>query len=102
MAKKVEYLDLKSIILQKIKDNGGWVNAHAHIDRAYTVTKENYSLIDASISEKWHLNDEIKRNSTVDDIYTRMAKATEWMIEQGVTVFGTFIDVDHVIEESSL
>lgn len=99
---KVPYLDLKTELLKKIKKNGGWVNAHAHFDRAYTITKENLHLIDATIAEKWHLNDGIKRNSSVDAIYDRMAYATERMIEQGVTAVGTFIDVDEVVKDKSI
>ncbi len=102
MANKVDYLDLKKILLQKIKENGGWVNSHAHIDRAYTVTEDNFHLIDASIAEKWRLNDDIKRRSSVDDIYDRMAKAVEWMISQGAYALGTFIDVDEVIKDKSI
>lgn len=93
---------MKQDILEKIKKNGGWSNTHAHIDRAYTITKENFHLIDASLSEKWNLNDEIKRNSTVDDIYNRMSQAVESMIDQGVTTLGTFIDVDDVIQDKSI
>jgi cytosine deaminase len=102
MNKKVAYLNLKVEILKKIKAKGGWVNAHAHIDRAYTITKENFHLIDAPIEEKWHLNDEIKRNSSVDDIFNRMALSVEWMIEQGVTSLGTFIDVDEIVQDKSI
>jgi cytosine/creatinine deaminase len=102
MKHTVPYYDLKKELLQKIKKNGGWTNAHAHIDRAYTITKENFHLIDATIAEKWHLNDEIKRKSTVDDIYDRMAQTVESMIEQGVTALGTFIDVDEVVQDKSI
>ncbi len=40
------------------------------------------------------LNDELRKNSTVDQIYDRMAKAVERLLEQGVSALGTFIDVD--------
>lgn len=102
MHKKVDYLDLKSVILQKIKENGGWVNAHAHIDRAYTITQENFHLTNATLQEKWDLNDDLKRSSSVDDIYDRMALAIENMIGQGVTALGTFIDVDYLIEDKAI
>lgn len=102
MISKVPYFDVKQEILARIKKNGGWSNTHAHIDRAYTITKENFHLINATIAEKWHLNDEIKRNSTVDDIYDRMVLAVESMIEQGVTTLGTFIDVDEAVEDKAI
>src|SRR6266480_1416461 len=90
--KKIPYLDLKEIILQKIKKNGGWVNAHAHIDRAYTVTEELFKLANKHRHEKWLLNVELRRSSTVPKIYDRMCAATEVLSSQGVTVIGTFID----------
>lgn len=102
IVKQIRYYDLKSEILQKIKENGGWVNAHAHIDRAYTLAKENFHLTNATLQEKWYLSDDIKRNSSVDDIYNRMAFAIERMLEQGVQAIGTFIDVDEVTEDKAI
>ncbi|HZE87445.1 MAG TPA: amidohydrolase family protein [Methylomirabilota bacterium] len=102
MVKKVSYLDLKSEILQKIKKNGGWVNAHAHLDRAYSLTKENYHFTAATLQEKWNLNDELKLQSSVDDIYDRMALGVERMLKQDVRVLGTFIDVDNKIQDKAI
>ena len=81
---------------------GGWVNCHAHIDRAYTLTPSNFKLYQSPLSVKWGLVDEIKRNSTVSDVYDRMAQAVENMLEQGVTALGTFIDVDEVIWDKAI
>lgn len=102
MNKKFEYLDLKEEILQKIKENGGWVNAHAHFDRAYTITKENYHYAKATLQEKWELNNQLKQSSTVDDIYNRMAQGIETMLAQGVSAVGTFIDVDAYIKDKAI
>jgi cytosine deaminase len=102
MANKVPYLDLKQEILQKIKKNGGWVNAHAHFDRAFTINKENFRHVNATLQEKWNLNDDLKRNSTVDTIYDRMAQSIELMLEQGVQAVGTFIDVDDRIQDKAI
>jgi cytosine/creatinine deaminase len=102
MTNKVPYLDLKAELLQKIKENGGWVNAHAHFDRAFTITKDNFKYKDATLQEKWNLVDEVKVKSTVDDIYNRMAQSMELMLEQGVTVVGTFIDVDDRIKDKAI
>jgi len=82
--------------------NGGWVNTHAHIDRAYTLTPQNFKLYQSPLSVKWGLVDEIKRNSTVSDVYDRMAQAVENMLQQGVTALGTFIDVDEVIGDKAI
>jgi cytosine/adenosine deaminase-related metal-dependent hydrolase len=97
-----EYWDIQDELLGRIKKNGGWANCHAHIDRAYTLTEENFHLSNKLRSEKWTLNDELRRNSTVDQIYGRMAKAVERMLEQGVTSLGSFIDVDCNVKDKSI
>lgn len=101
MNNTVPYLDLKTEIIEKIKENGGWVNAHAHIDRAFSVNEKTLNFA-KTLQQKWDLNNELKENSTVDDIYNRMALAVERMLEQDVTVLGTFIDVDPYIEDKAI
>ncbi len=86
--------DLKEYLLDKIKKSGGWVNAHAHLDRAHTLTPENFHLGKIDFQKKWALNTEIIKNSTWQEIYDRMCKGVEKMLEQGVYAIGTFIDVD--------
>ena len=85
-----------------IQKNGGWVNSHSHLDRAFTLTPDNYHLANRSLQEKWDLVDTLKRDSTVGDIYARMAHATEYMLEQGVQAIGTFIDVDGVVKDKNI
>ncbi len=98
----ITYLNLKQLILDKIKENGGWVNCHGHFDRAYTVTPELYALANKHRHEKWKLNKELRIHSTVDQIYDRMAAAIETLLGQGVTATGTFIDVDPDVKDKSI
>jgi len=100
--KKYAYLDLKEEIESKIRLYGGWVNTHAHIDRAYSITKKNAIHIHSTLQEKWFLNDELKRRSSVSEIYDRMAYAVESMISQGVQALGSFIDIDEVIKDKAI
>lgn len=102
MANKVPYLNLKEELLQKIKENGGWVNAHAHFDRAYTITPELFQKVNNKRHEKWKLNEEIRKSSTVSQIYDRMAQSLELMIDQGVTATVSYIDVDPDIEDRAI
>ncbi|MEH0007652.1 MAG: amidohydrolase family protein [Flavobacteriales bacterium] len=95
-------MDPKQRVIEKIEQNGGWVNAHAHLDRAYTLTESNFNNSYSYLKEKWHLVDEMKARSTVDDIYGRMAKAIELFIAQGAQAVGTFIDVDDKVEDRSM
>lgn len=97
-----QFFDIKEEILQKIKKNGGWVNCHAHIDRAYTITKENFKLANRLRHEKWILNAELRKTSTVNQIYDRMARVTEHLLMQGVTACGTFIDVDPDVKDKAI
>lgn len=96
------YLHLKDEIELKIKKYGGWVNTHAHIDRAYSLTKKNVSFVNSTLQEKWFLNDELKRTTSIDDIYDRMAWAVENMVSQGVQAIGSFIDIDEVIKDKAI
>lgn len=89
---------LKETILKKIKAKGGWVNAHAHFDRAYTVSPKLLGQAHALMEEKWTLVDSMKRKSSEEDYYERIEKAVQAMIAQGVTVTCTFVDVDPVTE----
>ncbi len=96
------FFDVKKVILDKIKKNGGWVNPHSHIDRAFTLTQNNFSWRNKSVEEKWHLHDDFKRRSTVDDYYRNMCLAIELMLKQGVKYSGSYIDVDPVIEDKAM
>lgn len=102
MAKKVPFLDLKQEILDKIQQNGGWVNAHAHLDRAYTITPEKFKQANALREEKWKLNADLRKNSSVSDIYDRMAAATELLLSQGVVATASFIDVDPDVKDKAI
>lgn len=102
MTDKPTRFDPKQVIIEKIKTQGGWVNTHAHIDRAFILDEENFPLTTASLQEKWDFPDQYKRAASVDTIYTNMARATEKMVEQGVQALGTFIDVDPVIGDKAI
>ncbi len=104
MVNKTGYFNLKNIIMERIKAKGGWVNCHAHIDRAYTLTADNFKYTDTVYQDqkKWAIVDELKRTSTALQIYDRMAAAIEDMISQGVTGLTTFIDVDENIKDKSI
>jgi cytosine deaminase len=93
---------LKEDILARIAQKGGFVNTHAHLDRAYTIKPETLHLANATLKEKWFLVDSIKRESTVEQIYDRMAFGIEVMLNQGVQAIGSFIDVDDVVGDKCI
>lgn len=94
--------DMRSILEQKIREKGGWVNTHAHLDRAYTLNEETFPYTNAYLKDKWYIVDKMKKESTVDEIYARMAKATECFLEQGAQAIGTFIDIDEMMQDKSI
>lgn len=94
--------DLKQHLLQRIASRGGWVNAHAHLDRAYTLSRKNFSLSQKHRHEKWLLNDTLKARSTVNQIYDRMAQALEHLLKQDVQAVGSFIDVDYLVKDKAI
>lgn len=93
---------LKELIISEINKKGGFVNTHSHLDRAFTITLDNLHLANATLKEKWYLVDSIKKNSTVYQIYDRMAYALEKMMDQNVQALGTFIDIDEVVGDKCI
>ncbi len=92
----------RQMVLDRIKARGGWVNTHAHIDRAYILNEENFRLVNGTLKEKWDYPDTYKRQATVDDIYANMTSVIDDMINQGVQAIGSFIDVDPIIEDKAI
>ena len=95
-------IDPKQILLDKIKAKGGWVNAHAHIDRSYILNEDNFALVNGTLQQKWDYPDTYKSAASVGDIYANMVRVIEDMIAQGVQAIGSFIDVDPVVEDKAI
>ena len=89
-------------IKSKIKLNGGFVNAHAHLDRANTANfftnKEKYMFL----KEKWKLVDKIKKDSTLLDYENRINNALHDQISYGVRNICSFVDVDTVVNSKAI
>lgn len=98
----LKYFNPQEAVLQRIKEKGGWVNTHAHLDRAFSLQQDTFSFTNSYLKEKWHLVDEMKKSSSVQTIYDRMARAIELFLKQGAQAVGTFIDVDDVMEDKSM
>lgn len=94
---------LKAFLIKKIQENGGWVNAHMHADRAYTITRDSFDVYQKqTLMEKWDTLDRVKRAMTEEDYYRHFSMAIERMIEQGVKATGSFIDIDPISEERAI
>ena len=84
--------DLKTQMLNAIRENGGFVNCHAHFDKAYFITREGLDKSMVDMEEKWRMSDGIKRSSTVPEIKERIKRALDFLIVQGCKTTCTFVD----------
>jgi len=81
---------------EKIIKAGGFVNAHAHFDRAYTVHSFSEKERKMHLHEKWKLNDKFKKTASVDCYRKNIELAVKQQIEFGVTAACTFVDIDNI------
>ncbi|OGI94794.1 hypothetical protein A3A03_02660 [Candidatus Nomurabacteria bacterium RIFCSPLOWO2_01_FULL_40_18] len=84
-------------MLEAIKKNGGFVNTHAHFDKAYYITREGLDKSMVSMEEKWRMSDGIKKESTVEDIKVRIRRALDVLVSQGCKLTCTFVDAYDVV-----
>ncbi|MFA6474568.1 MAG: amidohydrolase family protein [Patescibacteria group bacterium] len=89
--------DLKTIFLDKVKAKGGFVNCHAHFDKAFLINEQNLLQSHIDMEAKWHLYKEIKKNYTPEDLRNRMREGMKRMVTQGVRYVRSFIDIDTTV-----
>ena len=84
---------LKDIIKQK----GGFINAHAHFDRAFTVTEDNMEkVVNYHLFDKWEFVDRFKKSAQVSDYLRNFEMAVISQMHYGVVGALTFVDVDSI------
>ena len=83
---------IKNEMRQAIRANGGFVNCHAHFDKAFYIQRSelDQSMVDMQV--KWRMSDDIKRASSVEEIADRIRKCLDIMITQGIRMTATFVD----------
>ena len=84
--------DLKQQMLEAIKQKGGWVNCHAHFDKAFYITKQGLDKSMLDMEVKWRMSDDIKRTSTQEQIEERIRTALDILIAQGCKLTCSFVD----------
>ena len=90
---------LKEIIKQK----GGFINAHAHFDRSFTVTEENMKeVVNYHLFDKWEFVDRFKRSAEVSDYLKNFERAIITQMHHGVVGALTFVDVDSICNYKAL
>ena len=89
-------------IWANIHYNGGFVNAHAHLDRAYTIRPDDMKKVNNHLFEKWMLVDSFKSRATVEDYYKNISTALNSQLDFGVQAVLSFIDIDTVCGTNAL
>ncbi len=85
--------DLKEQLLAAIQEKGGFVNCHAHFDKAFYITKDSLDKsMKYTMEEKWRLSDDIKLHSTQEEIENRIRTGLDILLAQGCKATMTFVD----------
>lgn len=98
----IEPFDVFKNIREEIINRGGFVNCHAHLDRTFTLTKENFHMCSSDLKDKWKLIDNIKEESSYYDIRDRINKYLIRSRQKNCKNILTFIDVDPIIENKAI
>lgn len=88
---------MKQLFLDKIKTKGGFVNCHAHFDKAFIINEQNLLQAQMSMEDKWQLYKKIKQNYTPEDLRNRIRRCMQLMVDQGVRYVRSFIDIDPTV-----
>ncbi len=81
-------------IKDRVKFEGGFVNAHSHLDRTWSINFENLAKSQKNLKDKWSMVREYKQNVSESGLASRMFKEIKWQILQGATQIVTFLDFD--------
>lgn len=91
--------DPLSNLLEQISKRGGFVNAHSHLDRSYSVTETDMEfIVKKPLTEKWRLVDDYKSQMSEEDYYHKFCYAIKKQAEFGVQAIVSFVDVDPVVK----
>lgn len=94
--------NLKQQMLEAIKNKGGWVNCHAHFDKAFYITKDGLDKSMIDMEQKWLMSDDIKRNSTQEQIEERIRTALDILIKQSCQLTATFVDAYEAVGHKAI
>ena len=91
-----------SDLVRQIGIHGGFVNAHAHFDRAYTIKPKMMDKTQEHLFEKWEYVDSFKRNATVDDYFKNIKTAVDMQMFLSTRAACTFVDIDPICEYNAI
>lgn len=88
----IQPYDMKQLLLQKVAAAGGFVNCHAHFDKAFYITEAGLDKTMVDMEMKWRMSDDIKKASSQEEIAQRIRTGLDIMIAQGCKVCFSFVD----------
>ena len=91
-----------SDLIRRIGVHGGFVNSHAHFDRAYTIKRKMMDRTNDHLFEKWEYVDNFKRNAKVGDYFENIKTAIETQMFLNTQAALTFVDIDPVCEYNAI
>lgn len=94
--------DLKSQFLEEVKNKRGFVSCHAHFDKAFYITRDGLDKSMLDMEMKWHMSDDIKKNSTQEEVEQRIRDGLDIMINQGCSLTASFIDAYSVVGHKNI
>ena len=88
-------------ITQKINS---YSNAHSHLDRAYTINRNDFynSMGDKHLFEKWRLVEKIKRTTSTEEYFDRIYCALQYQWDFFIKNVLSFIDIDPIVGEKAI
>ncbi len=98
----MEPWNLKEHMLKAINDRGGFVNCHAHFDKAFYIDKQGLDKSMLDMEVKWNMSDSLKRASTEEQIEERIERGLQILIAQGVNLTCSFIDAYEAVDHRAI
>ena len=89
-------------LVRRIQLHGGFVNSHAHFDRAYTISESMLARTSDHLFEKWQYVDKFKSKASVSDYFENIKSAIDSQMFMNTTVACTFVDIDPVWEYNAI